>query len=77
MDDIAAADPCFVFFPEFQQRVRCVACAGFDLNGIHFVLCLTVVGNDEVDLNVVALFLLAVMGVEEPLAVSICAMTFS
>ena len=65
MDDIAATDPYFVFFPEFQQRIRRIACAGFDLNGIHFVFCLTVVGNDEVDLNVVALFLLAVMGVEE------------
>ena len=40
MDDIAAANSDFVFLPEFQQRVRCVACAGFDLNGVHFVFCL-------------------------------------
>ena len=65
MDDIAAADPGFVFLPEFQQRVRCVACAGFDLNGVHFIFCLAVVGDNEVDFDVVALFLLAVMGVEE------------
>ena len=65
MDDIAAADPGFVFLPEFQQRVRCVACAGFDLNGVHFIFCLAVIGDNEVDFNVVALFLLAVMGVEE------------
>ena len=39
MDDIEAANPGFVFLPEFQQRVRCVACAEFDLNGVHFVFC--------------------------------------
>ena len=70
MDDIAAADPGFVFLPEFQQRVRCVACAGFDLNGVHFIFCLAVVGDNEVDFNVVALFLLAVVGIEEqPMAI--------
>ena len=39
MDDMAAANPGFVLLPEFQQRIHRIACAGFDLNGVHFVFC--------------------------------------
>ena len=65
MDDITAADPALILFLEFGQRGYGIIGTGFDLNGEHLILGFTVVGNDEVDLNVVALLFFAVMGVEE------------
>ena len=55
MDDITAADPALILFFEFCQRSYGIIGTGFDLNGEHLILGFAVVGNDEVDLNVIAL----------------------
>lgn len=65
MDDIAFADPALVFLPEFQEGLCSIVGTGLDLDGIHLVLGLAVVGDDEVDFDIVALLFLVIMGVEE------------
>ena len=65
MDDIAFPDPALVFLPEFQKGLCSIVCTGLDLDGVHLVLGFTVVGDDEIDLNVVALLFLVIMGVEK------------
>lgn len=64
MYDIAFADPLPVFFPEPQQGIGGIFFPGFYLNGVHLVFELAVVGDDKIDLNIVAVFFFAVMGVK-------------
>ena len=70
MDDIAAADSAFIFLLEFRQRSDRIIHAGFHLNWKDLISGFTIVGNDEVDLNVVSLLFFVIMGVEKK-AVSI------
>ena len=65
VDDVALADAVFILLPESQQGFDGVIGAGFDFNGIHLVLRLAVVGDDEVYLDVVAFLFCVILGVEE------------
>lgn len=65
MNDIATADTAFVFFPEALQRDGGIAHPGFHFDGIYFVLRFTVIGNNEIDFNIVASFFPVIVGIEK------------
>ena len=65
MDDITQANSVLIFFPKPKQGLRGIADTGFYLNGIHLVLGFAVVGNQKINLNVIALLFFIVLGVEE------------
>ena len=65
VNDIAFSNAALVFLLESQQGYNGVISSGFDFNGIHFVLGLAVVGDQEVDLNIIAFLFSVVVGIEE------------
>ena len=65
MDDIALSDPALELLPESQKRFDGIIGSGFYLDWVHLILGLAVIGDDKIDLNIVAPFFLVVMGIEE------------
>ena len=65
MHNIAAADSIFEFFPKPVQRLCGIAHTGFHFNGIDFIFRFAVVGDNEVNLNVVSFFLFIVLRIEK------------
>ena len=65
MHNIAAADSIFEFFPKPVQRLCGIAHTGFHFNGIDFIFRFAVVGDNEVNLNVVSFFFFIVLRIEK------------
>ena len=65
MDDIAVSDAIFVFVPKSQQGGRGITAAGFNFYRIYLVFSFAVIRDDEVNLNVITPFFLAVVSIKK------------
>ena len=64
MDDIAFSDPAFILLPEAQQGLNRIVGAGFYFDGVHLILGFAVIGDDEVNFDIISLLFLVVAGVK-------------